>query len=132
MIAVFHDLTVALRSHHIEPVRQFVGRTVRRGMRCKHGSTAFDAGGEAGGDLAGTHVADQGVDRRLPFRLGHLLGNALVGNDARIMLGERHIDQDTGAIFGVADAPYKELLERGAVCTRPLQGARNQRRAAAG
>ena len=95
-------------------------------MRCKHSSTAFDGGRETGSDLAGTHMGDQGVDRRLPFRIVYFLRDAFVGNDARIVLRQRHEDQDTAAVGGPSDATDDELLKRGAMRPRPLRCARNQ------
>jgi hypothetical protein len=49
-------------------------------------------------------MANQSVDRCLPFRIGHFLRNALVGDDARIVLCQRYEDQDAAALLGVGDA----------------------------
>ena len=72
------------------------------------------------------HVTGQGVDRGLPLRALHFLGDAVVGDDARIALRQRHEDQYAGAVFGMRDAAHDELLQRGAVRPRPPHGARHQ------
>ena len=73
-------------------------------------------------------MADQGVDRRLPFRIGHFLRNAFVGDNARIMLGKRYEYQDAAAVLCVGDAANHELLDRGVMRAGALRRTRNEQK----
>ena len=53
-------------------------------MGGENGPAARDRRNKARRDFPSSHMADQGVDRRLPFRIAHFLRNAFVGDDARI------------------------------------------------
>ena len=70
----------------------------------------------------------QRVDRGLPLAIRHFRSNPIVGDDARIMLGERHEDQYAGAVLGAADAANDELLDGGTMRARPLQRTRDQQK----
>jgi hypothetical protein len=70
----------------------------------EEGPAARDRRNKSRCDFPCTHMANQSVDRCLPFRIGHFLRNALVGDDARIVLCQRYEDQDAAALLGVGDA----------------------------
>ena len=72
-------------------------------------------------------MRDQRVDGALPFRLRHPRGDAVVGDDAGIALGERDEDQDAGAVLLARDAADGELLQRDAMGHGAARRARHQR-----
>jgi hypothetical protein len=53
--------------YDVKPVRQFVRRTVRRRVRREHSPATLDRSTETFSDTTIAHMADQSVDRRLPF-----------------------------------------------------------------
>ena len=70
----------------------------------------------------------QPVDDRPPLALVDDFGGAVVGDDARIMLGERDIDENAVALGAMGDAAQDELFERGAMGVGAAQLARGVRR----
>src|SRR5262249_36245632 len=85
--------------HYIEPVWQFVGRTIGRRMGRKHITAALDRCDEAGGDLIVVNTHCQSINCRLPLRMMNFLGNPLVSNDPCIVLCERHEDEYASAVL---------------------------------
>ena len=70
---------------------------------------------EAIGDMAVAGVRNQRIDGALPFRLRHAAGDAVVGDDTGIALGQRDEDQNTAAVLLAGDAAEDELLHGGAM-----------------
>ena len=102
-------------------------RLVRRKVRRQHVAAALDRGDEAVGDAAVAHMRDQRVDGALPLRLRHPGGDAVVGDDAGIALGQRDEDQDAGAVLLARDA-----ADRRTAPWRPGGRRRGAPRAASG
>ena len=92
-------------------------------MGSQHRAATFDCRSKSCGDAAGSHVADQSVDRRLPLGTVNFLCNAVVSNDACVALGQRYEDQYARAVPGMGDTAYNELLKRGPVCAGALHSA---------
>ena len=98
-------------------------------MLGEHGAAHLDRRDEAVGDAAFARMGDQGVDGALPVRLRNARGDAVVGDDAGIMLGERDEDQDAGTVALSRDRAGEELLGRDPEGHRPARPARDQRHA---
>src|SRR6516164_3832070 len=94
----------AIALNHVDPVRQLVATSFRpRKMRRQHLSARLDRHNKTVGDATPAHVRSQCVDGALPFRLRYAHRNALVGDDARIVLRQGDKDQNAGAIFLAPD-----------------------------
>jgi len=96
-------------------------------MGRKHGTAALDRCDEAGSDLVVAHTCGQGINRGLPFRVMNFLRDPLVSNDPCVVFCQRYEDHYTGTLSCATNPAYLELLERGAMCSRPLHWARNKR-----
>src|SRR5579883_249262 len=89
----------------------------------------FDRRDKALGDRALFCPLEKLINRLLPDRWTGFGCDALVGNDARVPLGERNEDQNAGPVFLARHAADHELLHRGAMGCRPLRPARNEQTA---
>ena len=98
-------------------------------MGGEHGAAALDGGDEARSDAAVAHMAGQGINRGLPLGIMHFLRDAVVGDDPRKVLRQRHEDEHAAAVLGIGNPAHDELLERGAVCLRALQWTWHERHA---
>ena len=57
----------------------------------------------------------------------HFLRHAFIGNDARIVLGQRHEDEHAATIARAANPAQDELLEGGAMGAGALHRARHKK-----
>ena len=78
MLTIPNTILLSPKECEIDVVRRPFGRS----MGGENGPAARDRRNKARRDFPSSHMADQGVDRRLPFRIAHFLRNAFVGDDA--------------------------------------------------
>jgi len=113
-------------SNHIDPIRQVVLRGARRKMLGEDGAAGLDGSDEPVRDAVLADLCQQSVDRPLPDFLLDLRSDPVVGDDPRIMLGERDEDQHARAVLLSRHAADHELLHRRAVRLRPADPARHE------
>src|SRR5258708_3129084 len=95
-------------------------------MRCQYVAAGVDGCDEAVGDAAVFHVREQRVDGGLPLPLRHAGGDAVVGDDAGVVLRQRDEDQDAAAVLGAGDAALDELVHGDAMGGGTPRPARKQ------
>ena len=95
-------------------------------MFCQDRAAAFDCHNKTRSDTAFAHVHRQRIDRCLPLRRIHFLRHPFIGNDARVVLGQRHENQHAAAIARAANPAQDELLEGGAVGAGALHRTRHK------
>ena len=85
-----------------------------------------DRGDEAVGDAPPAHLADEGRHDRVPGAGRDPRMNALVGDQVDAVFGDRHEQQDAGALPGPVQAAQQELLARAPRRARRLDALRHQ------
>ena len=98
-------------------------------MRRENVPAELDCGYETRRDVAIANVADQDIDRGLPFRLMYFPRDPLVRDYPRVVLCHRYEDENATAIARMRYPADDELLDGGSVRSGALYRTRNEREA---